>query len=148
MSKIAHCESVWMKEQSRHVHNRHHTTWTCSIYMTVCVNVSHFCCLLRRTWSTVHNGDLSSALEQFEVLKKTAFVQTSLDPSRSNPAELHLTPRSGLVLHTAVTMASFFGVLFIIFFILYIIFARISCHWRTVHDKLTYYLAVPVLPNV
>lgn len=147
MSKIAHCESVWMKEQ---VDMSTTGIIPCghAIYIWLCVWMCHIFAAFWEGHGLQFITDLWSALEPSEVLKKTAFVQTTLDPSRSNPAELHLTLRSGLVLHTAVTMTSFFGVLFIIFFILYIIFARISCHWRTVHDKLTYYLDVPVLPNV
>lgn len=61
MLRIAHCQSVWMKEVDDCTDNMQYT-WEC-------VSVTHFCCLL--TWSIVPNGDLWPVLEAFDDLRNS-----------------------------------------------------------------------------
>lgn len=69
--------------------SRQHTMYNLCMGERVWVCVSYFCCLLRRTWSTVLKGDLWSALEAFEVQRNSLalnwtgpkWTRLSLQPS-------------------------------------------------------------------
>lgn len=151
MLKIAHPESAWMKEVVDNCTGN--ILCVRAIYESVCVSmgVSHFCCLSK--WSTHRNGQLSRLLKSGE----TTLLQTGLDQkwtrlSLIQPNSFWLWGQVWSHTLQSPWISSFFffflDYCLLYFFILYMIFARISYHWRTVQDKLTYNLAVPVLPNV
>lgn len=100
MLRIAHCQSVWMKEIDNCKENMP--------YKWECVGVTHFRRLL--TWSTVPRGDLRPVLEAFSALRNgllTNWTGPEVNQILSNLADLHLTLRSGLVPQTVVAMRFF-----------------------------------------
>lgn len=84
----------------------------------LCMCVSHFCCLL--TWSMVLNGDLW----------ETALLQSGLDQKWTRPSRIQLNSIwlwSQVWSHTLQTpWISFFGLLFIIFFLYYTWYLHVS----------------------